>query len=483
MKLININLIFLILISFCNCIIIIPFKEYLKKEPDNFTEDDVINYWEQIIIYSNSSIGTPPQKIIMILNSENYGVNLFQNMCDFPDSSYIKEQSSSFNIERSINGYSKNNVSLINETLYFYDDLKLKKQKFVLNMKFLYSDFVGETQKELYHKNTCINFGLDLGWMYYQEYRVNLINQLINKKNIIETYDFSFKYNSENEGQIVIGAEPHIYEPENYYFQQYRIVGAVDKNGKNSRNWFLNFNKLYYSYKIKSNGRIINETIGLIKSLRIKFDMGLINGPNEYKEMIKRHFFNELISEGKCFEKIVVEKKTIFFCDKSAKNIIKDDFPTLYFEMNDFNKIFELTYKDLFREKNGKIYFLVYFKEYSDGEYFTVGKIFLKKYFFIFNQEIKKIGFYNENLPGGKKKAVKNYSFFNNIYIIVAIIVLIIIFSILGFFLGKLVYNSVRKKRMNELEDNFEYNTQEKLKNNDNDDNNRLYKNDNDDNN
>ena len=175
-------------------ITVIPFKEYIKKEPDNFTDDDVINYWEQNIIYSDSSIGTPPQKIIIILHSQNYGVNLYQNMCDLPDSFYIKEKSSTFYRERYINGYSKSNVSMINETLYFYDDLNLKKQKPIKYMKFLYSDFDEKTEKELYHKNTCINIGLELGWMYYQEYPVNLINQLKKNNDIIETYDFSFKF-------------------------------------------------------------------------------------------------------------------------------------------------------------------------------------------------------------------------------------------------------------------------------------------------
>ena len=83
---------FLLLISIYKSIVVIPFKIYQKEEPDNFTADDVINYWEYDLIYSSSLIGTPAQKILMIINSETFGTNLYQNMCDIPGSSYSKKK-------------------------------------------------------------------------------------------------------------------------------------------------------------------------------------------------------------------------------------------------------------------------------------------------------------------------------------------------------------------------------------------------------
>jgi hypothetical protein len=379
--------------------VVIPFKTYYRQEPDNFNASDVINYWEKNIIYTNSSIGNPPQKIIMILNSQSVGINLFQHMCDIPDSLYSKEDSNTFYEFKNIHSYHPmKNASIINETLFFYDNINTKELKPLEYMKIIYSDNDEEVQKDSYeyHNNTCINAGLKVGWMYYEDVQTNLISQLKKGFNL-ETYDFTFNYNSENEGKIIIGAEPHIYDPENFFELQYRIVGSV--NGQNDRDWFLNFDNLYQTYKVKSTGGILNETIGLIKTLRIQFDMGLIIGPNDYKNAIKLHFFSDLIKEKKCFEKVVEGKKTVFYCEKSAEEDIKNDFPTLYFEMKQFNKLFELNYKDLFREKNGKFYFLVYFPEYTLGSYFTIGKIFLKKYSFTFNQDTKMIGYYNEDLP------------------------------------------------------------------------------------
>jgi hypothetical protein len=467
-------IIILLLFSFYKCVVVIPFKTYYRQEPDNFNASDVINYWEKNIIYTNSSIGNPPQKIIMILNSQSFGINLFQHMCDIPDSLYSKEDSNTFYEFKNIHSYHPmKNASIINETLFFYDNINTKELKPLEYMKIIYSDNDEEVQKDSYeyHNNTCINAGLKVGWMYYEDVQTNLISQLKKGFNL-ETYDFTFNYNSENEGKIIIGAEPHIYDPENFFELQYRIVGSV--NGQNDRDWFLNFDNLYQTYKVKSTGEILNETIGLIKTLRIQFDMGLIIGPNDYKNAIKLHFFSDLIKEKKCFEKVVEGKKTVFYCEKSAEEDIKNDFPTLYFEMKQFNKLFELNYKDLFREKNGKFYFLVYFPEYTLGSYFTIGKIFLKKYSFTFNQDTKMIGYYNEDLPGGKKKRNYSESFFTKykFLIIIVIIVLVIVFGVLGFFLGKLVYDKVRKKRINEVDDNYDYNPQENINENINDNNN-----------
>ena len=114
-------------------------------------------------------------------------------------------------------------------------------------------------------------------------------------------------------------------------------------------------------------------------------------------------------------------------------------------------------------KKDGKLYFLMYFG--SSKSYFTIGKIFLKKYFFTFNQETKMIGYYNIDLPGGKKNNrnndIKNFFYNNLLFCGIILFILMIIFGFLGFFLGKLVYDKVRKKRINEVDESYDYNPQE----------------------
>ena len=236
-----------ILISFNSCIIVIPFKTYVKKEPETFKPIDIINYWGKNIIYSETLIGTPPQKISIIINSQNFGTHLFKNMCDLPNSNFERNESSSFKYYSNITYLQINNASVINETIYFYDSLKLEKRIPLNFYRIIYSD--NEESIYEYHNNTCIDLGLPLRWNNYQDVPTNLISQLKSKYKIIETFDISFKYNSESEGVIVIGQEPHLYDPENYFEKQYRIYGAI--GGEGQYDWFLFPDASYISYKKK----------------------------------------------------------------------------------------------------------------------------------------------------------------------------------------------------------------------------------------
>ena len=482
MKNINSNLaLFILLISLHSCIIVIPFKTYYNKEPEIFTSYDVIYHWGKNILYSNSLIGTPPQKISLILHSENFESDLYQHMCDVEGSNYNKYKSSSFNIQKVINknGF-QNNCSKIDETIYLYDDLNTTQLKPFKNYILIYSDNEQSVQGDLYeyHENTCINLGFLLTFTVYNENAYNLIEQLKEKYDILETCDFSLEYTTENEGKIVIGVEPHIYEPEKYFENQYRIVKGICQWNNYIKDFAFNFDKIYLSYKNKINETIETEIVSNEICVGIKLDMGVIFGPAEYEKKIKKIFFDELINEKKCFVEFVVDKRdntkyNVYYCNKaSTEKIIENYFPTIYFEMKQFQKTFELNYTDLFKEKNDKIYFLVYFKTNSYfSNYFEIGSIFLKKYFFTFNQETKMIGYYNEDLPGGKKNKNRNNNdnilFFSNYkYLVISIGVLIIIFGAVGFFFGKMVYDRVRKKRINEVEDNYDYIPEENEGNN-----------------
>ena len=477
MKIINFKILFLLLfISLNNCIIVIPFKTFINKEPENFNSSDVLFNWGKNIIYSNTLIGTPPQNISIIINSEIYSTELYPYMCDIAGSSYQKDKSSTFKVVK-IEDSSKN-ISKINETIYFYDNLKKKELIPLYNYSFKYLNIEKPNSDNIneYHENTCINIGLKLSWGYYTDKEYNLIEQLKGKYNDknIETYEFSFKYNSESEGEIIIGLEPHYYDPDNYFYSQYRTVGALSQCNNYQKDFSLNFDKTYISYKNKTTGKIENDYFFDVCCLEIKFDKGNILGTSDYEKKIRKIFFDDLINDKKCFVDTVIEKDNthynVYYCNKdSTEKIIKNEFPKLYFEMKQFNEIFELDYKDLFRAKNDKIYFLVYFKQNSYyANYFEIGSIFLKKYFFTFNQNTKNIGYYNEKLPGGKKKKNnKIISFMDNKVLVVVIIILVIIFVIVGFFLGKIVYDKVRKPRLNEVDDNYDYYPQENDKNKD----------------
>ena len=148
----------------------------------------------------------------------------------------------------------------------------------------------------------------------------------------------------------------------------------------------------------------------------------------------------------------------MIICDSSFKAYIKK-FPILYLYSRDLDFTFNLDYNDAFIELNNKIYFLFIGKGVSDSVW-TLGKSFMKKYPFIFNQEQKTIQFVHldkygdQNEKGNKEKNNSNFRKKIRIYFI---IILIIIAIIIGIFIGKLIWKKNRKTRCYELDENFDY--------------------------
>ena len=90
------------------------------------------------------------------------------------------------------------------------------------------------------------------------------------------------------------------------------------------------------------------------------------------------------------------------------------------------------------------------------------GEIFLKKYFFTFNHESKKIGFYIKSTNKTKDEDIKNKEKIKiNYYIIlffIDIILLIIEFGFCIYSCHNKYFRYNRKKRANELiDDNYDY--------------------------
>ena len=174
---------------------------------------------------------------------------------------------------------------------------------------------------------------------------------------------------------------------------------------------------------------------------------------------------------------LVDSQYTVITCDK---NFNTEKFPTLYFYHMDYNYTFELTHKDLFQIRGDKKYFLIIFD--SDSNYpWKFGKIFLQKYLFNFDTDSKTIGFYtdlNNDSNYNESEEIDNNSNSNsddnnnkslNFYLWILWGVLLLITGIGCFFLGKILYDKNRKKRANELDDDYEYkqnNNEESLTNN-----------------
>ena len=117
---------------------------------------------------------------------------------------------------------------------------------------------------------------------------------------------------------------------------------------------------------------------------------------------MKRYYhriFEEYISKGQCFNDTIntFNNVSFYYCKKDQDIIskIKNVFPNINFESNDLMYNFILDFDDLFIEKNGYIFCLLYFPQVSLDRTWIMGKPFLKKYLFSINYDEKVISFYN----------------------------------------------------------------------------------------
>ena len=133
--------------------------------------------------------------------------------------------------------------------------------------------------------------------------------------------------------------------------------------------------------------------------------------------------------------------------------------PTLYFYHLKYNFTFSFNYKELFQNLYNKQFYLITSSK-NNEEYWTFGKLFMKKYQFIFNSEKKTINFYSvPKIYYDNTTQISINSKTYSLKIIIFFLISIILSIIIGIYIGKKLYNK-RKKIVRELKsDDFIYNS------------------------
>ena len=467
-KYFNILLSFFLFISLFNTrisYIVIPFKTFYPKYKssqnivENFLRENINN-----TIYIELELGNPPQKIPSILLSDEFGTFIINRKCQIPSEFNNIEKSSTFIKSELHKNYTykfrtQTDMLLGSEVFKFEIDNKSKKQTII---EFMYSPNINEkssikeenSEKHFFddnnHEYTCVGVGLRAEQYIGRDYEKNLVKQLFYNE-IIEKNYFSIIYDekSNDKGVFLIGTEPHIYDNDKYEEKQLRHINAKGRNFLIF--WALYPDKIFFNI----NNQNININNNLICSL--EYNLGLIYGTKDYFNLIKQYFFDKLILEKKCQETIINSAYTVFYCYN--KNDI-EQFPALNLYLQQFLFTFILDYRDLFIEKDGKYFFKIIFDKNNNMQW-KLGKPFLQKYTLYYDYDAKTIGFYNQDLPGSKRRNIISNIFLNIFYAIV-----ICVFGYVGFFYGKKAYDKVRKRRIYEIDDNYEYKKDESTNSN-----------------
>ena len=478
-----------------NLILVLPFQVSELKEDDaknNYTTKDFFFDFYQPDFYSSINISQKNTKILTRISLDNYTFFLSEDECKrqsienaqnyliITRNGYYLDQSSSYKNISTFNNNLTNykNGGIITETFSFYNSTKLSCQYLSYddkNDKDIDSNINLQEIKiiiEEYSQNKkCAVIGLGKPRININD-GINFINELKRNK-IINDYSFTYKFITTSNGQLIIGGLPHDYYNNSVFYKKYQFM-KINTNSPNDYNlpWSISFNKIFIEKENNEKVNVQNNAKSYIVP-----NFGFIIGTNQYKKIIMENYFSSLIDEGICtldridntFNIFDLKNKNfeIFSCDiYQIKVEHKSSFPKIKFQQNNYDFIFFMYFYYLFMEFKERYYFLIIFPEdkYSNNNWY-LGLPFIKRYQFIFNYDLKTIGFYNENIKEknntkgetGKSNKNKNVRLIIEIFVGILLIGLIVV----AFIIGKRI-NNRRKNRANELnDDNYEYFSQE----------------------
>ena len=361
---------------------------------------------------------------------------------------YNRYNSESFQNLTDFNKYYESNT----HSCFALENFKIQQKQYN-QLKFILNK---DTTEDLLDQN-CLYIGLlmtnpntDSDFKDY-----NFIDQL-KQKNYIDKYTWSliFENNNilENKQKLIIGGYPHELFPEKYHSSQLKKTYSLFN--KNMMKWELQFEKITCK---NENGNIFNSEYSKVT---LNPFILYIKGSEDLLSFLLTNFFEKYVTQKIC-HLYDIDYYTAIYCDKNNFQIEK--FPNLNLVSKDLDFVFELNYTDLFKEKDEKYYFLIVFDEYYDKNTWVFGNIFFRKYQLIFDTDSKMIGFYDTNL---EKKEEKNNEKTNlSIWFWIGIIILACLcFTGLGLYLGRNYFAKIiKKKRANELDEDYEYSNANKI--------------------
>ena len=497
-----INIIFLF--STLSSIVIIPFSTYsplLSKDKNvlslikNCSDKDIVDILLKNLIYINLNLGSNNFN-----NSQNATVFIEMTKNEFILKSLdpIDNNDYSLSLFRNTN-YSFNNNTILKKiiNLKYYNSSLSDSYKLIsspIEDEFSY-DTKGYSTENFYfnYKNNSQNEikKINIGFTYLEainsDNRPGILGMSLDiakgydfliqlkENNLINIYDWTLKYTDliNEKGDFIIGELPHLYDEKNYLEKNLRIM--TNNNYKGSKIWNLFFNKIFIDDIKNGDKELFKEEDNLSENIGIfNIEEFFISGTKEYYNYIQENYFNKFISENTC-KKITQSLNNVqyyyFMCyfngNKKKLEEFTNNFPKLIFYQNEINFNFTLNSNDLFTiiPDDNRVLFNVKFS-FSDNKW-IFGKSFFKKYQFIFDSESKLIKYYIQEEK--KENVINDYHIYLKIVIIALLI--IIIFAI-GVFFGKKIFNKLRKKRANELDDDYNYIQDNNIKENENNNNN-----------
>ena len=394
-----------------------PFKREIPKE---ITSSNIFDFINENIIQTEIEISNNQRsKIPLNIKLRQYPF-FFTSPDAYPNKvTYKFTESTSFLGESkkyTFHSYDFDDGFLGNDTI-FIDNEKI----------FQFNFFIGTKLRNNIKESGSIGLNIEDTEGKFSDR--NFIYQLKNR-NLISNYEFTFKYENNDDGILIIGDKPHNYDI-NYKEENYKIINPTLSTYQN-----------YYDFEI-NNITYGDVNIGENITCKLSIESGIIHGNEKYKDEVKKDFFNPYIYKGDCYEKYIESRHIYYYYCK--KNVNISSMKNIKFYIQNISFSFELSYKDLFYEYNNTYYFLVIFNHIDYDVKWVLGKPIFTKYQFVFDQGNKIIGFYTEFIKPDKK--IKYAIIIGSV--IVFIILIIILYKTCK-------CKKKRKTRPNEIKQVFE---------------------------
>ena len=447
----------------------------LKRKDDtylnnlkNITEMMKFIYLEPLV--SELTLGTPEQKSNVIfrtdctyiyLTSFNHNISHPDQVKDFIQSKYGNFKYFNEDNSNSINYIEKNYSHLTYEYYNQYFTRCVSENVKINNNNIRLDLMLSKSIK--YEEPGAICLQLSEEENTVLQYTASFPVLLKRNYSLINNYKWFIYYGQKNENDyLVLGTsvKEFINPDSRKNLYPNKIIGNYDNTDDSlevrKAGMTMKFDDIYLvSY---SNDIEIFEDKNNFKGKLIP-NIGFVVGTTNYSQYLEANIFGNYIKLDKCHKSIfsqrpnlVGEEYSFFYCDESLYNEIKSKFKKIVFKQTNLYEYFELTFDDLFMKKNGYLIFLVIFSTHMHNNW-DFGTPFLKKYQFDYDFENLKIGYYHLL---AKNEKHNNSNFMKYIKYSFIIVILSVILVYLGILLGR-NYFTMRKKRANELDDDFEY--------------------------
>ena len=478
---------------------ILPFTTIILSNNQTLINEDFLSNIFSRRLCSEFLIGSNLQNIKSIINMSQIGFYIYDNAYNYNSSSTFKisNKIKSFYHKNHERGYDANDTICLIEYDKNMDlnNLDIKKCKKFNNVNFelLKSDEI-PNEIAYYSKYGIIGLGMHSS---QDVYLLSTFIKSLKDTNMTDSHYFSFNFienpkNGDINGYLYIGEEKL---DENKGIKKKVISFPIYGHSF----WNLKFKKIYTAKYNKANSSIYENYREFdIKTAELIADLPYIIAIKQYRLYITEIFFREFIMKDICsLTKVKLDEDySTFVCDNTSelfREKFENEFPILKFQHYDLNTTFIFDQNDLFtfnylNKSDTNIYFLILFSA-KQGNYnpenpskteiarWRLGIPFFKKYKFVFNADSREISYYekfNSNIEeedadiytdnkrnengNNKQKTQENSN--KKLYLILGIGgggLLLIIFFILGFLCHKNIIKLPRKKKANELDDDYEY--------------------------